>query len=221
MLSDEDRMSLERRLLAVVRWACRGQALREEVGSFCEYGLQTLNFEVSQFRPTEPETPAKRRFGQVQEKLVDVLRGLPPSEQGKGRCADHDLILPKRVLKVKPVASPPGDVQRFGHDFEYDDLVMHRPAAFRGGSLGGRAGKGGQSAELLCQMLSDFRVFFGLERLTAIVMEGQKYLDCITPPVLLNVVLAKRATLSPPKCPLLTTEIVKRSGESAQQKSSL
>jgi hypothetical protein len=75
MLSDEYRMSLERRLLAVVRRACRYQAFRQKVGGFCEYGVQTLQFEVPQFGRTQPETPTKRRFGQVREKLIDILRG--------------------------------------------------------------------------------------------------------------------------------------------------
>jgi hypothetical protein len=64
----------------------------------------------------------------------------------------------------------PGGVQRFRHDFEYDDLVVHRLAAWG-------AGECGQSAETLGQMLSDFGVFFGLQRLAAVVMEWQKYLD--------------------------------------------
>jgi hypothetical protein len=43
--------------------------------------------------------------------------------------------------------------------------------------LGGRRGKGGQSAETLRQLLSDFGVFFGVEQLATVVVEGQKYLD--------------------------------------------
>jgi hypothetical protein len=65
MMGDERRMSLERRLLAVVERACRSQALCQKDGGFGEYGVQTLLFEVSQFLPTQPETPAKRRLGQV------------------------------------------------------------------------------------------------------------------------------------------------------------
>ena len=42
----------------------------------------------------------------------------------------------------------PTRVQRFRHDFEYDDFIVNRPAAFRGGALGRRAGICGQSAEL-------------------------------------------------------------------------
>jgi hypothetical protein len=117
------------------------------------------------------------RFAQVQEKLVDIFLGVPPSKQSDGRCPDHDLILAKLALQLKAVASPPRDVQRFGHDFEYDDLVVHRPAVFLGGALGGGASKCSQSAETLRQALSDFGVFFGLERLAVIVMEGQKNLD--------------------------------------------
>ena len=45
------------------------------------------------------------------------------------------------------------------------------------GALGGRLGERGQSTETLSQALSDFGVFFGLEWLTLIVMEGQKDLD--------------------------------------------
>ena len=102
---------------------------------------------------------------------------LTPSEQGDRRCPDYDLILPKLALQEEAVAPPPRDVQRFRHDFEYDDLVVHRLAAFRGGALGGRAGECSQSAETLRQMLADFGVFLGPERLAAVVMEGQKYLD--------------------------------------------
>jgi hypothetical protein len=98
------------------------------------------------------------------------------SEQSDRRCTDHDLILAKLALQAMPVASPPGGVQRFRHDFEYDDVVVHRHATFRGGALGGRAGKCGQPSETLCQMLSDFGIFFSPEWLTAIVMEGQQQL---------------------------------------------
>ena len=50
--------------------------------------------------------------------------------------------------------------------------VVHRLAAFRGGALGGRTGKCGQSPRNAPSMLADFGVFFGLERLAVIVYEG-------------------------------------------------
>ena len=46
MLGDEHRMSLERRLLAVVPWDCRPHALGQEVGAFNENDLQTFVVEV-------------------------------------------------------------------------------------------------------------------------------------------------------------------------------
>jgi hypothetical protein len=54
---------------------------------------------------------------------------------------------------------------------------VHRLAAFGGGALRGRTGKRAQSPETLRQPSSDFGIFLGLERLAAVVMEGQKYLD--------------------------------------------
>jgi hypothetical protein len=74
--------------------------------------MQTLLLDVPLFLPAQPETPAKRRLGQIHKYLVNVFRGRS-SEQGDGRRADHDLILAKLALQAEPIASPPGDVQRF------------------------------------------------------------------------------------------------------------
>jgi hypothetical protein len=62
------------------------------------------------------------------------------------------------------------DEARGSDHLEHDGLVVHRLAAFRGGAVGRRAGKCGQSAETLSQALSDFGLFVGLERLAAVVV---------------------------------------------------
>jgi hypothetical protein len=95
----------------------------------------------------QPEPPAERRFGEILEKLIDVLRCRSPSEQCDARRPDHYLILAEFPLKLKPVALPPRCVESFRHHFEDDDLVVDRLPAVRRGALGRRTAKCRQSAE--------------------------------------------------------------------------
>jgi hypothetical protein len=53
---------------------------------------------------------------------------------------DYDFILSEIPLQLKPEIPPPSGVQRFGHDFKHDNLVVHRLASAGRRSLSGRAG---------------------------------------------------------------------------------
>jgi hypothetical protein len=109
MLRDEHRMSLERSLLAVIARVRCSQPFWHEVGRIGEHGIQPLCSKVSQLPRAQPEAPAERRFCKIPEKLVDVFRGGPPSEQGHAWGADDDLILPELSL-------PEGEASRPGID---------------------------------------------------------------------------------------------------------
>lgn len=185
MLRDEHGMSLERRLLAVVRRVRRTQSPTYDIVRMAEDGIESLAFQVSQLFGAEPEPPPERRRLELPENLVDVLRRGPPSKQGHRRRADYDLILPEIPLQLKPVVPPPSRVQRFSHDFEHDNLVVHGLASAGRGALGGRAGESRQTAEPLGEMLPDCGIFFSGERPSAVVVEGQKYLNQMHEDVLL------------------------------------
>jgi hypothetical protein len=59
VLRNEHRMSLERRLFAVIRRVRRGQLFRQEGGRIGEHGVQTFSFKVPQFLRAQPEAPSK------------------------------------------------------------------------------------------------------------------------------------------------------------------
>ena len=46
--------------------------------------MQALPLNVSQFLRAQLEAPTERRSCEIEEKLIDVLRGGPPSEQRHG-----------------------------------------------------------------------------------------------------------------------------------------
>ena len=47
--------------------------------------METFSLEVSEFLGAQPKSPSEGRLLEIQEKLVDVLRGpCPPSEQRDG-----------------------------------------------------------------------------------------------------------------------------------------
>jgi hypothetical protein len=103
VLRDEYRMSLEGGLFAVIRRVRRPHPFYQQVRRVGEHGAHTFSFKIPQVLRPQPEAPTKRRFGEILEKLVDVLRFGSPSKQGDGRRSDHDLILVKVPLRVKPV----------------------------------------------------------------------------------------------------------------------
>ena len=140
-----------------------------------ENGIESFAFQVSQLFRAEPEAPPEWRSRELLENLVDALRSVPPSEQGhRGRA---DFILPEISLQLKPVIPPPFRVQRFRHDFEHDNLVVHRLASARRRALGGRTGESRQAAEHSARCCRTAAYFFSGERPSGVVIEGQKYLD--------------------------------------------
>jgi hypothetical protein len=46
--------------------------------------METFSLQVSEFLGAQPKSASKGRLLEIQEKLVDVLRGRPPSEQRDG-----------------------------------------------------------------------------------------------------------------------------------------
>jgi hypothetical protein len=60
-----------------------------------EDGIESFALEISHLFRAEPEAPPKWRPRKFLENLVDVLRGVPPSEQGHRGRADYDFICRK------------------------------------------------------------------------------------------------------------------------------
>lgn len=84
MLGDEHRMPFEGGLFAVVSRVRCAQPLSHQFGRIGENGMQALPLNVSQFLRAQLEAPTERRSCEIEEKLIDVLRGGPPSEQRHG-----------------------------------------------------------------------------------------------------------------------------------------
>jgi hypothetical protein len=59
VLGNEHRMSLERRLFAVIPRVRSGQPFRQEGGRIGAHGAQTFSFKVPQFLRAQPEAPSK------------------------------------------------------------------------------------------------------------------------------------------------------------------
>ena len=73
VLSNEYRVSAERRLLAVVAWRGRCQALRDKITCMREDNCGSFVVDIREFLWTEGKAPAKTRFGESSEQIVEVL----------------------------------------------------------------------------------------------------------------------------------------------------
>jgi hypothetical protein len=69
------------------------------------------------------------------------------------------------------VIPPPPASSVFRHDFEHDNLVVHRLASACRGALGGSE-ESRQAAEPLGENLPDLGIFFSGKRPSAVVSEG-------------------------------------------------
>lgn len=74
VLRDEYRMSLERLGLPSFRGLAAPNRFHQQVVRIGQDRPQAFSFEIPQFLRAQPEPPAERRFGEILEKLVDVLR---------------------------------------------------------------------------------------------------------------------------------------------------
>jgi hypothetical protein len=117
VLRDEYRMSLERRLLAVVFEGLPrlvvspgGRLHRRERRSNLFFQDTSTPAGAAENADGTVTWRDPRKAGRCPSLKVSV-------EQCNGRCADHDIILAKFPLKLKPVALP-GCVESFRHDLE-------------------------------------------------------------------------------------------------------
>jgi hypothetical protein len=73
VLGDEDGVTTERGLPAVVRRQCRGQAPRDEVAGVAHDGLQPLELQVVALGGPQPEPLPERRSREAIEDMVEIV----------------------------------------------------------------------------------------------------------------------------------------------------